>query len=108
MTGELKPWSIRYTENAKNDLFSIVTYINDVLLEPLVAKAMYSDIVSAIRSLETMPYRFHIYDVKPWSERKLRIRKYLVFYLPQKTTHTVLILRIIYSGRDISKQLEEK
>ena len=33
--------------------------------------------------------------------------KHLVFYLPDETKNTVYIVRIIYGGRDIKKQLSE-
>ena len=35
------------------------------------------------------------------------VKNYLVFYTVKEETETVSIARIMYAGRDISKQLEE-
>lgn len=35
------------------------------------------------------------------------VDNYLVFYLPDETENTVSIVRIMYGGRDISRQLDE-
>ena len=54
--------------------------------------------------------RFRLYNEEPWHSAGLRffpVNHYLVFYLPDEAKNTVNIVRIIYSGRDIRKQLEE-
>ncbi len=110
MTEEAKPWEIRYTETAKNDLKGILAYISGVLLEPGIAADLYRDLTAAIRSLETMPYRFHLYDAEPWAGqgiRVLRLKNYLTFYQPDEATHTVRIIRVMYGGRDIDEQLKQ-
>ncbi len=110
MTEEAKPWEIRYTETAKNDLKSIFAYISGVLLEPWIAADLYRDLTAAIRSLETMPYRFHLYDAEPWKGqgiRVLRLKNYLAFYQPDEATHTVRIIRVMYGGRDIDELLKQ-
>ena len=35
------------------------------------------------------------------------IDNYLVFYLPEESKNTVSIVRIMYGGRDVRKQLSE-
>ena len=108
MTKENEPWTIRFSEKAKDDLKSIVGYVRNVLLEPEVAGSLYQTIMQAICSLDTMPFRFHLYRDEPWKSRGLRVMKtknFLVFYLPDKNTHTTKIVRIMYAGRDINKQL---
>lgn len=40
--------------------------------------------------------------------RVMRVKNYLVFYYPDAEEFTVYITRIMYAGRDISKQLGEK
>ncbi len=64
-------WNIRYTETAKNDLKGIVSYIKNVLLEEMIAQNMYSAITSAIRSLDTMPFRHQLYPDEPWFSQGL-------------------------------------
>ena len=61
-----------------------------------------------IRSLEKMPLRYQLYDTEPWHSQGLRffpVNLYLVFYLAEEADHTVTVIRIMYGGRDISKQL---
>ena len=37
----------------------------------------------------------------------MKVKNYLVFYTLQKECETVTVVRILYGGRDISRQLEE-
>jgi len=39
--------------------------------------------------------------------RVLPIDNYLAFYLPVKATTTVVVVRIMYGGRDIEEQLRQ-
>lgn len=39
--------------------------------------------------------------------RFVPVDNYLIFYLPIDETNTVSIVRIIYAGRDMNKQLQE-
>lgn len=66
--------------------------------------------MNEIRGLDEMPMRFRLYEDEPWHSRGLRffpVDNYLVFYLPKEFTNTVDIIRIIYGGRDIRRQLSE-
>ena len=63
-----------------------------------------------IRSLDNMPMRFRLYDEEPWHSAGLHffpVDNYLVFYLPDESRKTVNIVRIMYGGRDIRRQLSE-
>ena len=35
------------------------------------------------------------------------VKNYLIFYYPDETKNTVYAVRVIYGGRDISRQLSE-
>ena len=70
-------WTVKYTNQAREDI-----------------KAM----------------RFKLYEDEPWKSKGLRfvpVDNYLIFYLPIDETNTVSIVRIIYAGRDMNKQLQE-
>lgn len=57
-----------------------------------------------------MPERFCVYDKEPWKTRGLRIMpvdNYLVFYIPDKKTQTVTVIRVMYGRRDTDKQLNQ-
>ena len=62
------------------------------------------------RSLESLPERNPLYKDEPWHSqgvRVLRAKNYLVLYTVNFKTDTVTVVRIVYGGRDINKQLED-
>lgn len=85
-------------------------YIAFALQSPQNAAGQLDRLEEAILSLDEMPERYPIYDKKPWNDRNLRIMpvdNYLVFYIPQNDRKTVRVLRIMYGGRDIDRQLKK-
>lgn len=101
-------WKIQYSNQARRDLQAIYEYIALKLIVPETANKQVSRITKAIRTLDNMPERFKVYEKEPWKSQNLRyfsIDKYLIFYLPNKETETVNIVRIIYGGRDLNNQL---
>lgn len=103
-------WKVSYTQKALQDIDDIYGYISNVLLEPNIAKSLVSHIMKYVRSLEQLPMRYKIYDNEPWKSKGLRVmsvKNYLVFYLPSENEQTVYVVRIMYAGRDVSKQLSE-
>ena len=99
-----------YSARARQDLRNIYEYISYDLLVPETATRQTRRIMKEIRSLDEMPMRHRLYDDEPWHSQGVRffpVDNYLVFYLPDETKNTVYIVRIIYSGRDIKKQLSE-
>ena len=66
--------------------------------------------MKAARSLEQMPMRHRLYEEEPWHSQGLRflpVDNYLIFYLPDETNNIVNIIRIMYGGRDVKKQLDD-
>ena len=102
-------YSIVLTKTAQADLSAIFKYIAVDLQSVQNANAQLSRIEKAIASLDKMPERYRVYDRKNWRERNLRIMPvdiYLVFYVPTHDDTTVTVMRIMYGGRDIDRQLE--
>ena len=102
-------YSIVLTETAQADLSAIFRYIAVDLQSVETAIGQLSRIESAIASLDRMPERYRVYDKKKWRERNLRIMpvdNYLVFYIPTHDNLMVTVMRIMYGGRDIDRQLE--
>ena len=59
--------------------------------------------------LDTMPDRFRECDKEPWHSRGLRIMpvdNFLVFYIPDSKHGIVTIIRVVYGGRDVDKELK--
>ena len=66
--------------------------------------------MKAVRSLEQMPMRCRCYEDEPWCKMGLRflpVDNYLIFYLPEEVNNVVNVIRIMYAGRDVTKQLNE-
>lgn len=77
---------------------------------PDTATGQIQRIFKMVRELDEMPMRFNLYEDEPWKSKGLRfvpVDNYLIFYLPIDETNTVSIVRIIYAGRDMNKQLQE-
>ena len=102
-------YEIRMTPQAQNDLRGIFEYIAFTSQSPQNAAGQLDRLEGSIDSLAQMPERFRVYDKEPWRSRNLRIMPvdhYLVFYIPNREEETVTIIRVIYGGRDIDRQLE--
>lgn len=100
--------TIVYTETARQDLRDTYAYIASVLLAPEAAQNLMEQILRTIRSLETLAERNPLYRDEPWHSLGVRfvpVKNYLVFYTIDKKTDTVYVVRIMYSGRDVSRQL---
>ena len=103
-------YKVMYTARAKKDLRNIFRYISEELLAPENAAGQTERIMTAIRKLDTMPNRNRIYEEEPWHSRGLRffpVGNYLVFYKTDDETEMVYVVRIMYGGRDVYKQLSQ-
>ena len=50
-----------------------------------------------------------IYEREPWKSRNtwvVPVDNYVIFYIPDKTKKLVTVIRVMYSGRDVDKQLD--
>ena len=101
-------YEVRLTTEAENDLRGIFEYIAFELQSPQNAAGQLDRLEQSIMVLDQMPERFRVYEKEPWHSRNLRIMpvdNYLVFYIPNHEEHTVKVMRVMYGGRDIAKQL---
>ena len=102
-------YTIVLTETAQADLSAIFRYIAVDLQSVQNANAQLFRIEKAIASLGQMPERYRVYNRKNWRECNmciLPVDNYLVFYVPAHDDLTVTVMRILYGGRDIDRQLE--
>ena len=103
-------YKVMYTAGAKKDLRNIFRYISEELLAPENAAGQTERIMMAIRKLDTMPNRNRFYEEEPWHSRGLRfflVDNYLVFHKTDDETEMVYVVRIMYGGRDVYKQLSQ-
>ncbi|MBQ8185830.1 MAG: type II toxin-antitoxin system RelE/ParE family toxin [Clostridia bacterium] len=104
-------FKIRISERAENDIRAIYRYIAYDIGAPEAAARLIGRIETGIRSLDEMPERYRAYHRESLRKRGLRVmpvENYLIFYIPDKETQTVSIVRVIYKGRDVEKQLTEE
>ena len=104
-------YKIEISEQADKDLRNIYEYIAFELQAPENASGQIDRLEKHILSLDSMPEKYRIYDKEPWKSRGLHILpvdNYVVLYIPDTDTKVVTILRIMYSGRDMDKQLYHK
>lgn len=102
-------YQVTLTPQAQADLREIFKYIAVDLQSVQNATGQLDRLEQAIASLGQMPERYRIYDKPKWRERNLRIMpvdNYLVFYIPNHNNETVTVIRVMYGGRDIDRQLK--
>lgn len=103
-------YEISMTPQAKTDLRGIYEYIAFDLRSPQNAAGQLNRLEESISALDQMPERFRVYDKEPWKKRNLRIMpvdNYLVFYIPNHEDGIVTIIRVMYGGRDVDRQLSQ-
>ena len=96
------------TNQADVDLRGIYEYIAFELLSPDNAAGQLERLEEHITGLEVFPEKFRPYEKEPWKSRGLRVMtvdNYLVFYIPNKDTGIVTVIRVMYAGRDVDNQL---
>ena len=102
-------FDVRISEQADSDLRGIFEYIAFELLAPDNAARLIDRLEEAIRRLDHMPERYRKYDREPWHSRGLRVfpvDSYLVFFIPDKVDKVVTVIRVMYGGRDVDKELK--
>ena len=102
-------FDVQISEQADSDLRGIFEYIAFELLAPENATGQLERLEEAIIKLEYMPEKFRRYEREPWLGRGLRVfpvDNYLVFYIPDMETKIVTIIRVMYGGRDVDKELK--
>ena len=90
------------TTEAENDLKSIFRYITNVLMEPIIAKKIYSTISKKIFALEYMAKRHKIVSVLSYQSHGVRrfiVGNYSIFYTVYEKSGNVLVLRILHNRR---------
>ena len=103
-------YGVTLTEQAESDLRGIFEYIAFELLSPENATGQLERIEEKILSLGEYPKRFRLYEREPWKSRNTRVAavdNYVIFYIPDTTKKLVTVIRVMYSGRDVDKQLDK-
>ena len=104
----MKEWRILISRQAERDLREVYEYIALTLLEPSIASKLIYRIEDRITKLSAMPLSYSIYPKEPWKSRGLRrvnVGNYAIFFVPSKDKNEVIVIRVIYGGRDTERLL---
>ena len=102
-------WTVKYSEQAKTDLWDIHDYIAFSLKEPRIAERLVNRILDAVDDLEQSPNRRR-FEPEPWGSmgmRRINVGNYAVLFIPEESTGLVKIVRILYGRMDLERALEE-
>ena len=106
----MKEWDVQLTNQAESDLRNIYEYIALTLFEPNIARNLIRRFETKISKLCVMPLSYAVYPKEPWKSRGLRRvneGNYGIFFVPQEKRHNVIVVRIMYGGRDIERILDD-
>ena len=101
-------YDIVFAKQAINDLDSIFEYITYELASPISATRQIERLEAKIDGLHDLPFRYKRYFSERTNDNVIRVMpvdNYAVLFYPNRNTHQVTILRIIYSRRDLDRLL---
>lgn len=102
-------YRVTISAQAETDLRGIYEYIAFKLRSTINAAGQFERLEKAISGLDTMPERLSLYGTGKWAERgprKMPVDNYLVYYIPDKETLTVDVIRVLYGGVDVKREME--
>ena len=104
----MKCYQVQITQHAQQDLQDIFYYIYNELQSPNTALNQLNRLETAILSLSHLPNKYRRYEEEPWLSRNLRILpvdNYVAFYIPNSQNMTVTVIRVLYGGKNIRREL---
>ena len=105
-------YSYQFTKSAKNDLEQILYYIKIDLDNPTAAFSFINKFQEAVSNIQLFPNSFPKVINKFLSEsiiiRKKLISNYVLYYSVNDTLKSIIILRIVFSHRDIDSILKNE
>ena len=106
-----KKFDFVYSEEALEDLDSIYSYIALELKAKSTAANLIRRIRQEVRGLEPFSEMFPVVDWEPWHStgvRRMLVGNYSVYYLPDRNTNRVNVIRILYAGRDVERIINDE
>ena len=94
-------YKVVLSQKADRDIEDIRQYIAGVLLQPVSAEQIISEIYRRLNNLAVSPEGAAIYPYEPWQSREVRctrVRRYRIFYHVIKRGKEVRIILIAYAG----------
>ena len=96
-------YKVQITKHALTQMKEIRDYIANELLAPQAAYNLLSEMKKKVASLESMPERHPLVDVKKWKEqgiRKTTVKNFIIYYWTDEERQTVHITAVVYEKRN--------
>ena len=96
-------YRIHITEAAKDDLMSVVEYIDGVLKNPQAADNLIEAVDREINGLGFFPQRHGFPDdsvLRSMNIRFVKVKNYLVFYVISEEEKQIVVLRFLHMRQD--------
>ena len=102
-------YSYKFLALADSDWTKILNYIEYELSNPKAAKELADELFNKIDNICKFPEsgaRIDNKHIKDQTLRKFTAGNYIVFYKPDSELQSIIIMRIIYAGRELSGALK--
>ncbi len=99
------------SDKAKNDIRSSLEYIKNSLNNPRAATNLADLITQEINSLKQFPFSgtpVHEQFLSDFGFRFLLIKNFKAYYITDKESQKVTIVRFLYAGRDYENILKDE
>ncbi|MDR2197049.1 MAG: type II toxin-antitoxin system RelE/ParE family toxin [Coriobacteriales bacterium] len=96
-------YSVELSKSAELDLRETMHYISENLKAPAAAKRLLDEIERAVKNLEENPARCALARDKRLADsghRWIKAKNYLVFFVIDENSKTVMVSRILYGRRN--------
>ena len=94
----------KFTKLAMDDLDQVLSYIANVLVNPIAARNLYTQIESAITYICSFPYASpdcSCYLIEEENVRHIKVGNYMLIYEIKLDIHMIYILRFCYAKMDL-------
>lgn len=105
----MEKFNLEYLEQAKDDLKEIAQYISEDLQNVSAAERLIEKIIKSAENITNYPYSNAVYvPLKPLKHeyRKVFVDNFTIFYYVTEERKVVTVSRIVYSRRNLSKQIK--
>ena len=95
----MRSYEVRVTPSAMAQIWDAVRYVRDELCMPQSAARLLDEIEGAVRSLSSMPNRFHAVQAEPLLSSgvcRMNVRGYSLFYRVDEMSSTVDVFAAFY------------
>ena len=108
----MENYKIEILSTADQDIIEIARYISEELKTPTAAETLIDKIYDIADSLSGFPYSHVLYypidktRTLKHEYRKIPIDNYLLFYYVDEKSKSIIVSRVIYAKRNLTKQLK--